>query len=179
MTEPANNTSSVIHGKACEAKYLPFRPESEYYFQEGCHIIELLNREDDADVSIARARVTPGATTRLHALINTSERYLILQGQGEVFIGGRTTSNGQANSDMEENIAAEPLRQAVAIGDMVIIPPGVPQQITNTGSDDLVFLAICTPRFEVKCYTEIEMSATITPETDLLIDLNKNKGDTL
>jgi len=35
----------------------------EYYFQERCHIAELLNSSDCPGVSIARARVEPGVTT--------------------------------------------------------------------------------------------------------------------
>ena len=46
----------------------------EYFFDEGCHIIELLNADDDPDVSIARARVEPGGVTRWHRLAGTVER---------------------------------------------------------------------------------------------------------
>jgi mannose-6-phosphate isomerase-like protein (cupin superfamily) len=40
--------------------------------------------------------------------------------------------------------------------DVVHIPAGVPQQICNTGSEDLVFLCICTPRFRMENYRELE-----------------------
>ncbi|MEX0915760.1 MAG: cupin domain-containing protein, partial [Wenzhouxiangellaceae bacterium] len=40
-------------------------------------------------------------------------------------------------------------------GDVVIIAPGQPQRISNTGAADLVFLAICTPRFQPANYSEI------------------------
>ena len=43
----------------------------------------------------------------------------------------------------------------VGVGDIVIIPPMCPQRITNIGQDDLVFLAICTPRFLSDVYEEI------------------------
>jgi len=38
----------------------------------------------------------------------------------------------------------------------VIIPADVTQRITNTGKTDLVFLSICTPRFEKECYKTME-----------------------
>ena len=66
---------------------LKFNPQSEYYFEEGCYIIEQLNSETDPHLSIARARVTPGAQTRWHSLENTIERYQILCGQGLVEVG--------------------------------------------------------------------------------------------
>ena len=46
--------------------------------------------------------------------------------------------------------------QNVNAGDIVLIPPMCRQRITNTGSDDLIFLAICTPRFINEAYEDIE-----------------------
>ena len=42
------------------------------------------------------------------------------------------------------------------MGDVVLIPPSCPQRITNTGSGDLIFLAICTPRFKQDAYEDID-----------------------
>ncbi len=108
-------------------------PEEEYYFKEGCHILELSNTPADPELSIARARVAPGVSTRLHRLIGITEYYVILQGQGLVSLDG------------------QPPRQ-VRPSDVVVIPPRCTQQITNTGPDDLVFLAICSPRFITDAY---------------------------
>jgi mannose-6-phosphate isomerase-like protein (cupin superfamily) len=44
----------------------------------------------------------------------------------------------------------------VGPGDVVLIPPGCRQRIANTGSVDLVFLAICSPRFLSEVYEDIE-----------------------
>ncbi len=110
--------------------------DGEYFFDEGCHILELSNTPDDPEVSIARARVEPGVTTRLHRLVNTTERYVILQGQGRVEIAG-----------------GQPL--VVQRGDVIRIPPMATQRISNTGTDDLVFLVICNPRFTSQCYQEV------------------------
>ena len=105
----------------------------EYYFKEGCHIIEVSNSTQDQDLSIAHARVTAGQTTQWHWLTDTFERYIIVRGQGLVEIGD-----------------AEP--EAVNPGDVVLIPPGVRQRITNSGSTDLEFMAICSPRFHADNY---------------------------
>ena len=44
----------------------------------------------------------------------------------------------------------------VGPGDVVSIPKGVPQRILNNGEADLIFLCVCTPRFEMDCYTSLE-----------------------
>jgi len=108
----------------------------EFYTPEKCFITELSNTNDDPDVSIARARVKPGITTNWHRLKATTERYYIISGKGSVEIG---------------NLPA----QDVSEGDIVIIPPKYRQRITNIGSVDLIFLAICTPRFLDEVYEEV------------------------
>ena len=98
----------------------------EYYFEERCYIRELLNSKETPGLSIAQARVLPGITTVLHALAGT-EVYYILSGEGVAEVG-------------EE-------RQPVSAGMLVHISPEKPQRIHNSGKEDLVFLAICSPRF--------------------------------
>jgi len=104
---------------------------------EGCYISELSNSPDDPDVSIARARVAPGVTTRLHRLKGIAERYCIISGSGRMEVG-----------------EIPPLH--VSAGDVVLIPPLCRQRITNTGAADLVFLAICTPPFAQDYYEDLE-----------------------
>jgi len=104
----------------------------EYYFEEGCYITELANSADDPALSIARARVEPGVTTRWHRLRATTERYVLLEGSGRVEVGDSI--------------------RIVEPGDVVLIPPMVRQRISNVGKADLVFLAICTPRFRRENY---------------------------
>ena len=65
-----------------------FKPQSESLTNEGCYIIEMQNIQDDPTCSIARARVEPGVTKKLHSLRGTVERYVILEGVGEVEVGG-------------------------------------------------------------------------------------------
>src|SRR5919198_601507 len=60
---------------------------AEYYTDERCDILELSNSVDDPAVSIARARVAPGVTTRWHRLAGTTERYVIVEGRGRAEVG--------------------------------------------------------------------------------------------
>jgi mannose-6-phosphate isomerase-like protein (cupin superfamily) len=99
---------------------------------EGCAILEAWNDASDPEVSIARATVAPGTTTQSHRLRGVAERYLMVQGSGVVHVGD--------------------LEQRVTPGDVVLVPPGVAQQITNCGDADLVFYCICSPRFRPECY---------------------------
>jgi mannose-6-phosphate isomerase-like protein (cupin superfamily) len=112
----------------------------EFYTSEKCYITELSNTSDDPDVSIARARVEPGVTTRWHRLKNTSERYFVISGRGLVEIGKQTP-------------------QEVTSGDIVFIPPMCRQRIANIGKEDLIFLAICSPRFSQDVYEDIDNAA--------------------
>jgi len=115
---------------------LRYSAEQEYFFREGCFINELSNSLVDTNLSIAQARVRPGEGTKWHCLKETLERYLIIQGKGLVEIAG-----------------LEP--QEVAAGDVVIIPAGCAQRMDNVGSEDLLFLALCTPRFQPESYVEL------------------------
>ena len=115
-------------------------PGVEVFIEEGCHILELANDDNDPAMSIARARVEPGVTTAWHRIRGTVERYVILDGSGRMEVGGLPPQDVQA-------------------GDVVLIPPSVRQRIANTGAGDLVFLAICTPRFRPENYEDAEDDA--------------------
>jgi Mannose-6-phosphate isomerase len=104
---------------------------------ERCWIVESWNDGSDTHVSVARARVEPGVTTQLHRLRGVVERYLVLSGTGLAKIGD-----------------GDPTR--VGPSTVVLIPEGTKQQITNDGATDLIFYAICTPRFTVECYESLE-----------------------
>ena len=113
-----------------------YSPAAEFYTEEGCFINELSNIADDPSVSIARARVASGVTTKWHRVKDTTERYVILEGRGRVEVGNL------------------PPRE-VGPGDVVLIPPSCRQRITSIGREDLVFLAICSPRFVQAAYEEL------------------------
>jgi mannose-6-phosphate isomerase-like protein (cupin superfamily) len=127
----------AVIGFNMKAKIRQCKIDSEFFTAELCYINELSNTADDPEASIARARIRPGVTTRWHRLEEITERYVILEGKGLVEIGDLAP-------------------QEVGYGDVVLIPPECRQRITNIGSDDLVFLAICTPRFQQEAYKDIE-----------------------
>jgi mannose-6-phosphate isomerase-like protein (cupin superfamily) len=108
----------------------------EHVTEERCHILESWNDARDPDVAIARARVEPGVTTARH-ILEVDERYVITSGHGRVEVDGLEASE------------VEP-------GDVVVIPAGRAQRITNTGEADLVFLCICTPRFQQRHYHDVD-----------------------
>ena len=109
----------------------------EFMTSEGCSILESWNNDADPAVSIARARVKPGVTTKLHSLVGVVERYLIIAGSALVTIGDH-----------------EPER--VLPGDVVVIPTGISQKAINDGQVDFIFYAICTPPFTQEAYKELE-----------------------
>lgn len=123
-----------------QATIKPFNPKAEFFTDERCFIIESSNCADDPDLSIARARVEPGVTTRWHRVRNTIERYVILEGLGLVEVG---------------DLAPQP----VSPGDVILIPPSCAQRIGNIGDTDLIFLAICSPRFTNDAYESIEANS--------------------
>ncbi|MEA1893868.1 MAG: cupin domain-containing protein [Euryarchaeota archaeon] len=116
--------------------------ESEFVTPERCFISETWNSSNDEMLSIARARVKPGVMTALHYLKGVTERYLITSGKGTVEAGDLPPTE-------------------VNIGDVVIIPAGIPQRITNTGETDLIFYCICTPRFSQDCYHNLEVTTQV------------------
>jgi mannose-6-phosphate isomerase-like protein (cupin superfamily) len=115
------------------------RPDeaAEFFTDERCHILETWNDVRDPGVSVARARVEPGITTELHVLDGVAERYLVTQGTGVMEVDGRSLGE-------------------VGPGDFVYIPAGVPQRVTNTGADDLIFYCICSPAWQEGVYRSLE-----------------------
>lgn len=113
------------------------KQHEKYFAAENCYITEMYNTPEDPALSVAQARVEPGITTRWHRLRGISERYYIVSGQGVVEVGDLPPAE-------------------VKRGDFVFIPSLSRQRITNTGSEDLIFLAICSPRFTPEAYEDLE-----------------------
>jgi mannose-6-phosphate isomerase-like protein (cupin superfamily) len=109
----------------------------EFLTPERCHILETYNTPTEDSLSIARARVEPNVTTAWHVLEHTIERYIIAEGHGIVEVGDFPAAN-------------------VGPGDVVIIPAGARQRITNIGSGDLIFYCVCTPSFQAANYRSLE-----------------------
>jgi len=118
-------------------KIVRYSPAREYLSEERCYINELSNDAGDKAVSVAQARVVAGETTAWHRLKGTVERYVIVSGTGIAEVGKESP-------------------QVVEAGDVVIIPADCRQRISNSGQVDLVFLCICTPRFEWQYYERLE-----------------------
>jgi mannose-6-phosphate isomerase-like protein (cupin superfamily) len=115
-------------------KIVPANQPPEYFTPERCYIAE--NHSDPA-VSIARATVKSGVTTKAHHLKGVQEIYIVTNGKGLVTVG-----------------SFQPKK--VTAGDVVVIPPLTSQKITNIGEIDLIFYCVCTPRFTEDCYVDEE-----------------------
>ena len=112
------------------------KAKPEIWTGERCYITELVNDETWPEFSIARTRVEPGATTQLHEL-SVHEIYVIESGTGLMTVG---------------DDAPFP----VGPGEIVTISQHVSQCIENTGTGDLLFLCVCTPKFSQDYYTSLE-----------------------
>lgn len=123
----------------------------EYWFDEGCFITEWSNTATDPALSVARARVPPHGATRRHRLVGITERYVVLAGRGRIELGEPDARPGSLQAYQVAELGP---------GDVAVIEPGVTQCITNLGDDDLVFLALCTPRFQARAYRDAEDPAT-------------------
>ena len=118
-------------------KHIANKPSEEFYTDERCHIVELLNDDSSPQLSIARCRVEAGVQTQLHALDQVEETYFIESGSGVM-------------DDGEGNLFE------VGVGDGVKIDKNHPQRIRNTSKSDLIFLVVCQPRFLPECYLNLE-----------------------
>jgi mannose-6-phosphate isomerase-like protein (cupin superfamily) len=77
--------------------------------------------------SLAEATLGPGQETAEHYHPETEELYYFVSGAGRMRLG----------SDEE----------GVVTGDCVVIPPGTPHKLWNTGSMPLVLLCCCAPAY--------------------------------
>ncbi len=94
-------------------------------------IKEFVHPKNDAvelAYSLAHAVVPVGESSLPHILTKNSELYVILEGEGELFIG-------------EES-------GIVRKGDTALVPAGVEQWIKNTGDKELSFYVIVSPPWQ-------------------------------
>ena len=78
-----------------------------------------------------------GSVAIISTIIRLKQYQVIISGSGLVTVG------------TEAALPVQPF-------DVVQFPAGVPQQTCNTGSEDLVFLCIGTPRFRMENYRNPE-----------------------
>ncbi|HLV36791.1 MAG TPA: cupin domain-containing protein [Spirillospora sp.] len=86
--------------------------------------------------SLAQITLPPGHASRKHYHPVVEESYLILSGEGRMVIGHE--------------------EQRVRPGDAIAVPVHAIHQIFNTGSTDLVFLAVCAPPWTPDCSVFID-----------------------
>ena len=104
----------------------------EFVAGDGSYLREILHPDKEPleiRYSLAHATVLPYQAPKPHRLA-TAEVYYILSGFGVMFID-------------EESEAVEP-------GKTVYIPPNATQYIENTGDDDLVFICLVDPAWQVE-----------------------------
>ena len=77
--------------------------------------------------SLAEATVPPGGETEEHLHQRSGEIYFFLSGQGRMRLDGESGPVGP--------------------GDCVVIVPGTPHKLWNTGAEPLVLLCCCAPAY--------------------------------
>ncbi|MBV9802320.1 MAG: cupin domain-containing protein [Solirubrobacterales bacterium] len=77
--------------------------------------------------SLAEATLEPGGETAEHYHPRAEELYYFTAGEGRMRLG----------ADESE----------IRAGDCVVIPPGTPHKLVNTGPDPLVLLCCCAPAY--------------------------------
>lgn len=107
-------------------RYPDIRP---YTTLDGSEIRELMHPDAHGAVnqSLAEATVPPGAATLLHRHRLTEELYHVTAGTGRMTLG-------------EAHFP-------VGVGDTVLIPPGTPHCVENTGTVPLRILCCCSPAY--------------------------------
>lgn len=100
-----------------------------YLTKDGSEIRELLHPDHHAvrHQSLAEAVVPPGATTLLHRHRASEEIYHVTRGRGEMRLGDE--------------------RFPIGPGDSVLIAPGTPHCVANTGDEALHLLCCCAPPY--------------------------------
>ena len=77
--------------------------------------------------SLAEATVLPGSKTALHVHLTSQEIYHVTKGRGTMVLG-------------DESFGIGP-------GDSVLIPPGTPHSLAQSGGEELVVLCCCSPPY--------------------------------
>jgi mannose-6-phosphate isomerase-like protein (cupin superfamily) len=100
-----------------------------YITKDGSEIRELAGTPTGNSVnqSLAEATVPPGGETEEHYHRETEEIYLFTSGNGRMKLG-----------DDEAEVTA---------GDTVVIAPGTPHKLWNTGAEPLTLLCCCAPPY--------------------------------
>lgn len=97
--------------------------------KDGSQVRELLHPKNSRikRLSVAEARIEPGAATREHLHRSSEEVYYILKGEGEIHVGGE--------------------KARICEGDVVLIPPNSRHYVVNTQEEELIILCACSPPY--------------------------------
>jgi mannose-6-phosphate isomerase-like protein (cupin superfamily) len=97
--------------------------------KDGSEIRELagIPTGNSANQSLAEATVPPAAETEEHYHLDSEEIYFFTSGRGRMKLGDEETD--------------------VSAGDTVVIPPGTPHKLWNTGAEPLKLLCCCAPPY--------------------------------
>lgn len=100
-----------------------------YVTKDGSVIRELVHPaiHGNKNQSLAEATIPAGANTLLHRHLQSEEIYHITAGTGLMRLGDE--------------------RFEVQAGDSIVIAPGTPHNICNTGSQPLAILCSCSPAY--------------------------------
>ena len=100
-----------------------------YVTKDGSVIRELIHPDQGIEtaLSLAEATVHPGKATLLHLHRLSTEVYHVIRGKGRMLLGGKIFD--------------------VAPGDTILIRPGMPHRVHNTGEEALVILCCCSPAY--------------------------------
>ena len=106
-----------------------YKKISPYVTKDKSLIRELLHPgvHGAGKVSLAEALFAPGLVSELHLHRITEEIYHVTTGSGIMILGHEVLE--------------------IRDGDTVLIPPGTPHQVENTGPGDMCILCICTPPY--------------------------------
>jgi mannose-6-phosphate isomerase-like protein (cupin superfamily) len=100
-----------------------------YITRDGSSIRELMHPavQGNTNQSLAEACVPVGGATLLHRHSESEELYHVLAGSGRMTLGDEEFS--------------------IAPGDSILIPPGTPHCLRNTGDQPLRLLCCCAPPY--------------------------------
>ncbi|MFY9397224.1 MAG: cupin domain-containing protein [Desulfomonilia bacterium] len=108
---------------------VPYEQAAPFVTKDGSIVRELIHprRGYAAGQSLAAATVPPGSRTALHIHLRSEEIYHVTRGRGTMVLG-------------EESFGIAP-------GDSVLIPPGMPHRLVQSGGEELVVLCCCSPPY--------------------------------
>jgi len=120
-----------------------YRRAEPYKTKDGSLIRELMHPDasEAKNQSLAEATVLPGCAALPHKHNRSEEIYHVTRGQGLVTLGRKSFEIGP--------------------GDTVLIPPGTPHRLKNTGHGDLVVLCACSPPYS---HEDTELVRDRSPE---------------